>query len=129
MTHSYPVSYAATAVLEFHRVFELPIDDTTQTTNELRARLVREEAGELAEAIEVGDLPAVAKELADQVYVAYGTALTMGIDLDAAILLVHRSNMSKLVDGQPVMRPDGKVLKGPNYVPPDMASCLGRHRA
>jgi hypothetical protein len=29
--------------------------------------------------------------------------------------------MSKLVDGQPVMREDGKVLKGPNYVPPDMA--------
>ncbi len=31
---------------------------------------------------------------------------------------VHRSNMSKLVDGKPLKREDGKFLKGPNYRPP-----------
>jgi len=31
---------------------------------------------------------------------------------------VFESNMSKLVDGKPLRRDDGKVLKGPNYQPP-----------
>jgi hypothetical protein len=34
---------------------------------------------------------------------------------------VHRSNMSKLVDGKPVYREDGKVMKGPNYSPADLS--------
>jgi len=34
---------------------------------------------------------------------------------------VYKSNMSKLgEDGKPIYRPDGKVLKGPNYQPPDL---------
>lgn len=53
----------------------------------------------------------------------YATAL--GIDLDAAVTEVHRANMSKLGDdGHPVLRADGKVLKGPNYTPPNMAGAL-----
>lgn len=111
-------------VREFHEVFGLPIGDTTRTLNKLRADLIMEEALEAAEAVGVGDPEWTAKELADLVYVAYGAALTMGIDLDRAVAEVHRSNMSKLVDGRPFLRPDGKVLKGPNYVPPDMSGCV-----
>ena len=34
---------------------------------------------------------------------------------------VHESNMSKLDDnGKPIYRDDGKVLKGPNYTPPNL---------
>lgn len=34
---------------------------------------------------------------------------------------VHRSNMSKVGDdGKPIRREDGKILKGPNYTPPDL---------
>jgi len=41
--------------------------------------------------------------------------------LMAAYERVHASNMSKLgEDGKPVRRDDGKVMKGPNYTPPDM---------
>ena len=37
----------------------------------------------------------------------------------------QRSNMSKLgEDGQPIYRADGKVLKGPNYFKPNIASIL-----
>jgi predicted HAD superfamily Cof-like phosphohydrolase len=102
----------------------LPIGDTTRTLNKLRADLIREEGREAGEALESGDLEHTAKELADLVYVAYGAAVTLGIDLDRAVAEVHRSNMSKLVDGRPVMRADGKVLKGPNYQPPDMSACV-----
>lgn len=110
---------------EFHEAFGLPINDTTRTLDKLRADLIREEAREAADAIELGDQEARAKELADLVIVAYGAAVTFGIDLDEAIRLVHISNMSKLgTDGKPVMREDGKVLKGPNYLPPDMTTAL-----
>lgn len=38
---------------------------------------------------------------------------------DEAFRRVHASNMSKLgPDGKPLRREDGKVLKGPNYMPP-----------
>lgn len=38
-----------------------------------------------------------------------------------AFSIVHASNMSKLgEDGKPIRREDGKIMKGPNYIPPDM---------
>ena len=41
--------------------------------------------------------------------------------LDEALDRVHKSNMSKLdEDGKPIYREDGKVLKGPNYKPPNL---------
>ena len=61
---------------------------------------------------------ALTKELSDLLYVVYGTALAFGLPLDPAFNRVHESNMSKLVDGKPLYREDGKVLKGPNYQPP-----------
>ena len=61
------------------------------------------------------------KELADLVYVCYQYAENMGWDLDEAMYRVHESNMSKLDDeGNPIYREDGKVLKGPNYKPPNL---------
>ncbi len=85
----------------------------------MRVDLLREEVDEYAEAVAAGDLSGLAHELADVVYVAYGTALTYGFDLDAVVAEVHRANMSKLgADGKPVVRADGKVLKGPNYHAP-----------
>ena len=62
------------------------------------------------------------KELADLVYVCYQYAENMGWFLDEALNRVHESNMSKLdKDGKPILRDDGKVLKGPNYKPPDLS--------
>ena len=61
------------------------------------------------------------KELADLVYVCYQYSENMGWDLDEALNRVHESNMSKLdEDGKPIYREDGKVLKGPNYKPPNL---------
>ena len=61
------------------------------------------------------------KELADLVYVCYQYAENMRWDLDEALHRVHESNMSKLDDdGKPIYREDGKVLKGPNYKPPNL---------
>ena len=65
------------------------------------------------------------KELADLVYVCYQYAENMGWFLDEALNRVHVSNMSKLdKDGKPIYRDDGKVLKGPNYKPPDLSDLI-----
>jgi len=61
---------------------------------------------------------ATLKELADLVYVCYQYAES----IDEALDRVHKSNMSKLdKDGKPIYREDGKVLKGPDYKPPDLS--------
>ena len=61
------------------------------------------------------------KELADLVYVCYQYAANEEWDLDEAMRRVHRSNMSKLDEyGKPIYREDGKVMKGPNYAPPNL---------
>ena len=65
------------------------------------------------------------KELADLVYVCYQYAENMNWFLDEALNRVHESNMSKLdEDGKPIYREDGKVLKGPNYKPPDLSDLV-----
>ena len=65
------------------------------------------------------------KELSDLVYVCYQYAANMGWDLDEAMFRVHQSNMSKLdEEGKPIYREDGKVLKGPNYQPPNLADLV-----
>ena len=76
--------------------------------------LIQEEFDELREALAQQDIEAVAKELADLLYVVYGTAVSCGIDMAPVFREVHRSNMSK-VGGH--KRADGKWMKPPNYSP------------
>jgi predicted HAD superfamily Cof-like phosphohydrolase len=65
------------------------------------------------------------KELADLVYTCFQYAENMEWDLEEALDRVHKSNMSKLgLDGKPIRRSDGKVLKGPNYVPPKLTDLV-----
>ena len=65
------------------------------------------------------------KELADLVYVCFQYAENMEWDLEEALHRVHKSNMSKLgLDGKPIRRADGKVLKGPNYAPPHLTDLV-----
>ncbi|MYV57814.1 MazG nucleotide pyrophosphohydrolase domain-containing protein [Streptomyces sp. SID3212] len=75
----------AALVREFHRAFGLDARATpTEVPRRLaahRQELLDEEVGEVAEASREGALDHLAHELADVVYVAYGTALVHGIDL------------------------------------------------
>ena len=142
-------------VQEFHRTYSVPIhsfDDPTLSYERLglRVSLIAEEFAELMGAvygkraraiIEAATAEAVAADdgerdvieaadaLADLVYVIYGMALETGIDLASVLAEVQRSNMSKLgADGKPVYREDGKVLKGPDYFPPNVEAVLRRRR-
>lgn len=123
-------SDVAGAVTEFHAAFGLPLRATpsveiSDSLAKLRVTLLEEECGEFASATQARDLVAIADALADVVYVAYGTAVTYGIDLDLVLSEVHRANMSKLDhNGKPIKRADGKVLKSERYTPPDVKTML-----
>ena len=91
----------------------------------MRIDLIREELNELEEACDKGTLVDVADGLADILYVTYGAGHTFGIDLDKCFAEVQRSNMSKLgEDGKPMYRKDGKVMKGLNFLEPNLEGVI-----
>ena len=107
-------------VKEFSLAMDQPLGEEWELdegSEPLRSDLIFEEYCEVQSGTEPEE---ILKELADLVYVTYGYAATFGWNLDEAIRRVHESNMSKLVEGKPLKRADGKVLKGPYYKPPTM---------
>lgn len=119
-------------VAEFHQAFDLPMAKQPTTSvaadlRQLRVDLLVEEVGEFAQATQAKNIISIADALADILYVTYGAAITYGIDLDAVVREVHRSNMSKLDEnGRPILRQDGKVLKSSRYTPPDLITVVTR---
>ena len=104
--------------IQFRKVMSQPIATDNAVVHILQLKLIVEEFEEFINAVE--DEPDInqLKELADLVYVCFQYAAARGWPLDEALDRVYGSNMSKLVDGKPLRRKDGKVLKGPNYQPP-----------
>lgn len=93
-----------------------------------RAHLILEEAAEVLRALANRDRVQLLDGLADLAYVTFGTAVAYGLPLDAALVEVHRSNMTKerqADDPENVRMRD----KGPNYEPPDLRRVLEEHHA
>ena len=118
-------------VKEFHTAFGLPQRSipTIIPADEFKSRqnLLEEEVDELVVAYENGDIIEVADAITDCLYVLIGTALQFGIAdvLDECFDEVHKSNMSKLdSNGKPIVREDGKVMKGPNFKRPSLYGIL-----
>lgn len=96
-----------------------------KTHRNLQKSLIDEEWSEFHQAFHFESEANQLKELSDLVYVCWQFAMSQGWDLDEAMNRIHQSNMSKLgVDGKPVHRFDGKLLKGPNYLPPDLTDLV-----
>ena len=119
-------SFLSTQAKEFREKYNLK-NSHDRSTRSVQKELIIEEFKEFLEA--EGFLfmhgknhqEHALKELADLVYVCYQYAENMGWFLDEALDRVHKSNLSKLdEEGNPIYREDGKVLKGPNYKPPNL---------
>ena len=94
---------------------------SSEKINTLRINLIKEELDELKKAIEEKDILEIADALTDILYVTYGAGCAYGIDLDKCFKEVQRANMSKLgKDGKPIYNEKGKVMKGPNYIGPNL---------
>ena len=106
-------------VIDFHQKFNVQLKDepTLVNTEELlkRYKFMREEVEEYLEGAEKGDLPNIAKELCDVLYVTYGTIISHGLQhvIDDVFDEVHRSNMSK--EWHPY-----KIKKGKDYQEADV---------
>lgn len=108
-------------------VSDRPTMDIPEDVKQLRLNLMEEELKEIRQAIVNHNLNNLAKELADELYVLLGTALAFGLGdrFEKIFDEVHRSNMSKLDErGQPIIRPDGKVLKSARYTEADLSSLI-----
>ena len=112
----------------FRLAAEQSIDPNDEQVQEMQMTLIREEFNELLEAHinedSDDDKLHTLKELADLVFVCYQYAVARNWNLDTALKRVFESNMSKFVDGKPLRREDGKILKGPNYQPPFLEDLL-----
>lgn len=119
--------------LAFHlRIGDLPPEAPTQpdaATLALRLRLLREESEEALAALAAltrdsdEALVAAAHELADLLYVTYGTFVALGVDADDVFAVVHDANLRKA--GAP-RRSDGKQLKPDGWQPADVAAAIRR---
>ena len=116
-------------VKQFMQTFGQEVKDKPEFPNEkiieFRKKLIDEEFNELKEAINDKDIIEIADALTDILVVTYGAGLAFGINLDQCFEEVHRSNMSKLSnEGKPIYNEFGKVMKGPNYSPPDLKKII-----
>ena len=118
-------------VNDFNKVFKVggrPGDINFLSHKEylLRYSLMNEENGEYLEACQDDDLVEIADALGDQLYILLGTINRHGLQDEIIEVFneIHSSNMSKLEDGKPVIREDGKILKGKNYFEPKLKPIL-----
>lgn len=114
-------------VITFHKTYGQPYSKKAtlieKSDYEMRHRLQKEENDEYLKACEEKDIVEIAHEITDEFYVLVGKTIRHGLqDIIPAVWdKIQRANMSKLgPDGKPIYREDGKVLKGPNYAPPDV---------
>ena len=126
------ITNAIDAVKEFNEAFKIKYSknqkaDLDESTIELRYRLMQEENNEYLEAAKRKDLVEIADALGDKLYILCGTILAHGLQDKIVEVFneIQKSNMSKLsTDGTPVIREDGKILKGPNYFKPNIKDIL-----
>lgn len=124
---------------EFHEAFECVINDSPnlvdRDTFELRFKLLQEENEEYLNACNDMDLVEIADALGDQLYITLGSIVTHGLQhvIEEVFERIHQSNMSKLVDGKPLIngvnvfddtRPVGKILKPTNWKPVDLKDLI-----
>jgi predicted HAD superfamily Cof-like phosphohydrolase len=123
------------AVLEFHQRFGVPwrpapTSDLPEEEWRMRHEIMREENDEYLTACESGDVVEIADALGDMLYVLCGTMLAHGMQdkIEAVVAEIHRSNMSKLgPDGKPIVREDGKILKGEGFFRPNLGKILNQN--
>ncbi len=128
------ITNAIEQVKEFADTFNIEYSDNMNTNIDesiidLRFRLMQEENLEYLEAAKNKDIVEVADALGDILYILCGTILTHGLQHKIVEVFneIQRSNMSKLdVNGKPVFREDGKILKGPNYFQPKIKEILDK---
>lgn len=119
-------------VAKFHEVYGTYMQDNpdfpNQNVRDLRIKLLQEEFDEYLLAEKDDHFIEVCDALGDMLYIIYGTCVSYGIPINEIFQEIHNSNMSKLDEnGKPIVREDGKILKGPNYFKTDIKGIISRN--
>ncbi len=104
-------------------LFQTACDQTPSIDNyAMYLDLISEETGELKDAIIAGDQVEQLDALLDILVVTIGAIRAAGWDGESGWNEVMRTNFAKVdpVTGKVTKRADGKVLKGPDWVPPNL---------
>jgi len=73
----------------------------------------------------VADRKGLVNSVADQFVTVGGVGHCANMQVVKAVDIVNTSNWSKFSpEGEPYFDQNGKILKGPNYVPPALDSCV-----
>lgn len=122
-------------VNEFREAMDLPVADRPrvlpQASAEMHVKMIRDEfEKELVPALYKGDIVETYDAIIDVMYYLFGLASDSGMDVEPGFREVHNSNMSKMDPetgkaikagpDDPSGEPEGKVLKGANYFPPNL---------
>jgi hypothetical protein len=98
-----------------------------------RLKLIEEEVDELKLALTPTydldtpiDTTEVYDALIDIIYVVLGAAVSFGMEIAPGWEEVHKSNMTKFIDGH--RGEDGKWLKGPSYCPPNLEEIINEQK-
>lgn len=115
------IKNAQEAVALFHDAFKHPVATSPQMIERSRQRdrynWLMEEVNELLDAKTVTD---VADAITDIIYIALGTAVEHGIDIEPVFTIVQDANMAKLgPDGEPMYHPNGKIAKPDGWQRPE----------
>lgn len=116
-------------VQEFHDAFKLNESQNYKANPHcctLRFELMREENREYLSGCAANDDVEIADALGDQLYVLLGTIISHGLQgkIEEVFHEIHRSNMSKLENGEPIYHENGKVKKGSGYFRPNIKKIL-----
>jgi predicted HAD superfamily Cof-like phosphohydrolase len=74
---------------------------------------------------QIADRKEFVDAVADQIVTGVGVGHCANMQIVKAVDIVNTSNWSKFSpEGEPYFDQNGKILKGPNYVPPALESCV-----
>ncbi len=111
-------------IQEFEQAFNIDPQSQAPLT---KFTILLEELNEYLEAAMNDDDVEIADAIGDILYISYGLITKHHLEdkIEAIFDEIHSSNMSKLgADGKPILREDGKILKGPDYFKPNIAKYL-----
>lgn len=113
-------------IRKMNETFNLPSNDKPTDQGLKRLQQFYSVVSDELEELDAGyttdgpDFTALADCLGDLVVYVFSEARRWGIPLIDVLHIIMDSQDSKLVDGKPLMAPDGsKFIKGPNYAPPE----------
>lgn len=108
-------------VRKFHEAFNHPVNDKvvmlSKERMEKRVNWLQEEVSELLEAKTPED---TADAIGDIIYLALGTAVEAGIQMNEVFDFICNANMRKLgADGKPIYKEDNKIAKPEGWYGPE----------